>query len=343
MSARPRPSSTCRSTLQHGWLLLSILLASFGCSRLHAQDTSAGALEPEPSDAPAAADAQPPTSSVDQATTHFERGVEFYEDGDYRAALLEFQRAYALQHAYQLLYNLGQVSAELRDYARAEQYFRRYLREGIGAISPERRSEVEAELTRLKARVGALRIRTNLSGVEIHVDDRLVEHAETGPVRVSAGQRHVVAEKPGYLAVQRDVDVLGGEEQTLSLVFGPPIAQTPRAPIERQSSASTLPWITGIGSAALLLGAGAVGYWAYTDASAYRTELDRSTTQSELDRLSSQSHTEALIADILLGTAIAGAAATVILLLTADSGEAPPAAVTTPRLGLGTRGLQLQF
>jgi hypothetical protein len=326
-----------RSALQHGWLLLAILWAgaSLGGPRLQAQDTAGGQAQ---------ANTQPTTNQVDEARAHFERGVDFYEDGDYRAALIEFQRAYALQHAPQLLYNLGQVAAELRDYAGAEQYFRRYLKEGQGTLAPERRSEVTAELTRLKARVGSLRISTSLTGAEIHVDDRLIEHAEAGPVRVSAGRRQVVAEKSGYLAVHRDVDVLGGEEQSVSLVFGPPIAQAqPALATERPSSTSVLPWVTGIGSAALLLGAGAVGYLAYKDSSAYRTELDRFTTQSELDRLSSQSRTEALLADILLGTAIAGGALTVILLLTAESGEARPAAVTTPGVTLGISGAQLHF
>ena len=52
-----------------------------------------------------------------EARAHFERGVEYYTEGDFRAALVELTRAYALQPTYKMLYNLGQVAFELRDYA----------------------------------------------------------------------------------------------------------------------------------------------------------------------------------------------------------------------------------
>ena len=60
------------------------------------------------------------TPATEQARAHFQRGVDYYTEGDLAAALVEFERAYALQPAYRLLYNLGQVTYELRDYAAAE-------------------------------------------------------------------------------------------------------------------------------------------------------------------------------------------------------------------------------
>jgi hypothetical protein len=258
--------------------------------------------------------------SVEQARAHFERGVAYYEDGDYRAASLEFQRAYELQHDYRVLYNLGQVATEMRDYAGAERFFRRYLVEGEDAIPAERRAEVTGELTRLKARIGSLRITTNLKGAEIRVDDRLIAQPEAGPVRVSAGRRELVAEKSGYAPVRRVVELLGGDEVSVALIFGPALAEAQGAATPRETRFRPLPWITGIGSAALLLGAGGVGFSAYKDWSDYNAQLDRFTSQGELDQLSARTRTKALIADVLLGAAIAGGAATVILLVSGDSG-----------------------
>jgi hypothetical protein len=165
-----------------------------------------------------------------------------------------------------------------------------------------------------------LRITTNLSGADIRVDDHIVLNPYAGPVRVSAGRRQVTAEKAGYLPVQRSVDVLGGDELNISLEFGPPLAPQVTA-ASSASSSNALPWVTGIGSAVLLVGAGAMGFWAYQDSSSYDAQLDRYTTQAELDRLHSRMEAKALVADVLLGTAIAGAAVTAIVLLTRSSTE----------------------
>jgi hypothetical protein len=288
----------------------------------------------------AQADSNP---NVEQARTHFQRGVQYYEDRDYRAALLEFQRAYALQHAYPLLYNLGQVSIELRDYASAERYFRRYLADGASAIAADRRAEVVAEMSRLQTRVGTLRIDTNLPDAEIHIDDRKIKNAEAG-VRVSAGQRQIIAEKPGYAPVRRVVDVLGGEQVAVSLSFGPSLMAASYARSEADSAATTWPWVAGITSGVVLLGAAGMGYWAYLESSKYDTELDRLTTQARLDELSSRARDKALVADVLLGVGIAGAALTVVLLVT--GGDRESSSTTTPArpaLQLGTSGVQLQF
>jgi len=307
-------SLTSVASARRGWLRHAALLLSLLCAGpLRAEDKPAGGPE--------------------QAGAHFDRGVRFYEEGDYRSALLEFQRAYQLQHAYQLLYNLGQVSGELRDYAAAEGYFRRYLVDGKDAIPADRRAEVLVELSHLAARVGSLRITSNVSGAEIHIDDKLMPEALGKPVRVSAGQRQLVAEKSGYAPVRRAVDVLGGDEVSVSLVFGPPLAQPAAA--AGKSSTNVVPWITGIGSAVLLISGGIMAYASYSDATEYADELDTFTTQAELDSLSSSTQNKALAADILLGAGIAAAAVTVVLLLTAESGEKPPK--------VSSRGVQFQF
>jgi tetratricopeptide (TPR) repeat protein len=273
---------------------------------------------------------------VAEARSHFGRGVQYYEDGDYRAALLEFERAYAIQAAYQLLYNLGQVSAELKDYANAERYFRGYLKEGGSSIASERRSEVLSELSRLRSRVGSLRIVTNQAGAEIRVDDHLIDKT-SGPVRVSAGRREVAAEKQGYAPIRRVVDVLGGEEISVSLDF------TPMSVRADKEDSNVVPWITGISSVALLIGSGAVGYSAYTDSSEYKRELDRVTSQDRLDQLSSQAKTKALVSDILLGTAIAGGLLTIILLVTDGTSETAATTSKAPKLSLDTSGVRLTF
>src|SRR6476469_8681525 len=100
----------------------------------------------------------------EEARAHFQKGIEDYADGDFQAALIELERAYALKPTYRLLYNLGQVAYELRDYTATERYFMQYLAEGKDEIPADRRAEVEQDLARVRARIASVRLTTNQRG-----------------------------------------------------------------------------------------------------------------------------------------------------------------------------------
>ncbi|HTU63018.1 MAG TPA: PEGA domain-containing protein [Polyangiales bacterium] len=279
-----------------------------------------------------AADSGVDAETLSKARSHFEQGVEFYAEGDYRAALIELQRAYELHRTYKLLYNLGQVAYELRDYAGAERYFRDYLAKGGNELSPERRREVKQELARLRNRLASLRVNTSQPGATIRVDDHVVVHPE-GLVRVSAGRRVIRAEASGFSPVERVIDVTGGEELTVDLTFGPSLVAAGSDGTSK-SSVGPLPWVTGIMSGALLIASGAVGWAAYQDISARDDALRTYTTRSELDSLGEQAHTKAIVADALLGAAVVSAAVTMVVVLTSggksDTKPPPTTALNRP-------------
>lgn len=281
--------------------------------------------------------AQPSADPVlDEARAHFQKGVDFYAEGDLDAARVELERAYALQPTYRLLFNLGQVAYEQREYAAAEQYFRDYLEQGGDDIEPSRRREVERDLERLQERVSNVRITSNVAQAKLFVDGREVGRAPmTEPLRISAGRRLLRAEAPGRAPVSREVDVVGGEDRTFELRFGPDLAGAPAA---EAGSPGVHPAVwTGVATGVLALGAGGMAFWAGVDDREYDRELGRRTSRARLDAIEDRTKTKALIADVLLGAAIVGAASTVVLLLAVDgeSGEREPAA-TGLVLGPGT-------
>src|SRR5205823_3161495 len=69
-------------------------------------------------------------NNMDEGRKHFQAGVQFYKEGDFRAALIEFKRAYESAPNYKVLYNLGQTNLELQDYAQALTSFQKYLTDG---------------------------------------------------------------------------------------------------------------------------------------------------------------------------------------------------------------------
>ncbi|MBV9949634.1 MAG: PEGA domain-containing protein [Myxococcales bacterium] len=164
--------------------------------------------------APARAqDGEPPTR---EAAKHFQRGVSLYGEADYRAALVEFKRAYALAPNAAVLYNIGETEYQLQEYAAALLTFRRYLSEA--SPGEAHRAEVESNVEVLRARVGHLSITTIPAGAEVTIDDQPVGKTPLDePVLVSIGRRKVVAAVAGRPPVSRFVDVAADDNVSVTL------------------------------------------------------------------------------------------------------------------------------
>lgn len=185
--------------------------------------TSAGAL----------ADPDAPDSPTKQASEHFERGVAIYNEADYRAALVEFKKAYELVPNAAVLYNLGQTYYQLQNYAQALVTFRRYLAES--GTSPSHEQEVVGIIKTLESRVGKVMVATTPPGAEITVDDELAGKTPlTAAIDVSIGHRKITALRAGSLAETRYVDVAAGDTVTVQIDFAPVAAATGPAPLAQQ-------------------------------------------------------------------------------------------------------------
>jgi tetratricopeptide (TPR) repeat protein len=275
---------------------------------------------------------------IAEARVHVQKGVELYSEGDLNAARVELERAYELQPSYRLLYNLGQVAFEQRDYPAAERYYRDYLNQGGEAIEAERRADVERDLQRLQERVANVSIESNIAGAKLFVDGREVGHAPlTESLRLSAGRRVFRAEAPGRAPVSREVDVIGGEQRHVELAFGPALIASEQGARAGSSALHPALW-TGIATGVLAIGAGGMAFWAGVDDREYDRELERRTTRARLDAIADRTKTKALIADVLLGAAVASAAATVVLLLVVDGEQE-----REPAVAVGPGSLRVEF
>ena len=297
--------------------------------------------------------AQAESADVEEARSHFKLGIDSYNDGDLTTALIEFKRAYEAAPNYRLLYNLGQVARELRDYPEAERYFREYLKDGGEEIDRARRQEVENELAKVTARISSLVLSVNVPSAELFVDDVSVGRAPLADVvRVSAGRHRVAANSDGRARVIEVVDAAPGDTMVVELKFAPPKpAVTPKRMEPRPVAQPVAPSRTalvlfGAGTGALAIGTGVMAYLAAHDAANYRSALDRKTNRAELDSLKNAAQTKALVTDILLGTTAAMAVTTLILAVTGGSDERAEEP-TTPgidvELGAGSVGVHGAF
>jgi hypothetical protein len=279
-------------------------------------------------------------ADTDEAKSHFQRAVELFHEADFRAALIEFQRAYDAAPNYKVLYNLGQTSLELQDYAGALKAFKGYLDGGGREIPAARRTQVDADLKRLESRIARVEITVNVEGADVTVDDVSVGRSPLPQaVLIGAGRRKIAATKAGLSSASRVVDVAGGDkpkvslelveqtQQVITVTTQPDGTQTQKiTPLPSQintrttTGPSTAFWIGLTSTGVLAVGAGVLGGLALSSKGTYDDRLQQvGVTTQAVDDARSQTRSFALATDIVGGVAIVAAITTVVLAFTTRS------------------------
>lgn len=280
-------------------------------------------------------------SKLDDARTHFKRGSDLYDEGNFRGALIEFQRAYELAPNYKLLYNMAQVYLALQDYAQAVRTFQRYLTEGGSELAAGRREEVQKEIERLSSRVGQVVVETT-AGAEVLLDDESVGFAPLpGPLQVNVGRHRVTVTFEGKQA-SRAIDIAG--LQTLQVVV--PLERAPApAPAVTASAESKKGGISGgaigmwVATGVLGIGAGTMAAVAFTTSQNLQKLRDTfPVTKEQLDAQANSLRTFSIVADVLTAAAVvAGGVALYLTLSSAGSSEEAPKVA----LGFGVGNIAL--
>jgi hypothetical protein len=281
------------------------------------------ALSGAPHDAHAG---EPSSAAVEEGRARFTRGVTLFRASDYRAALLEFNRAYAVAPSFRIQFNIGQTCAELLDHACAAKAFEIFLADGGKQVPPAQRVVAERELRRLNALVGRVRVRTT-AGAEVTVDGVA---AGTGPlsepVLVSAGRRTFVATKAPFAAVSQVIDVPAGDTVELAL---PIVEAGGETPAPAASAPSRTPFWIGVGITSALavvtVTTGVLALGAKSDLDATVGRFGAST--ASLDEARSKVDRLALVTDLFAAATLVGAGVTTFLFF-----QSRP---TAPKVGLG--------
>jgi hypothetical protein len=155
-----------------------------------------------------------------EAGKHFQRGVDLYNDGDFRGALVEFKKAYATWPRANVLYDIGQTEYQLLDYASALKTMERYLAET--GPNAQHRQEVESTVEVLRGRVGRVILSTDGGACDVLVDDQPAGTTPLdGPLLVSVGPRKIAVHCAGDRAAIKRLEVAAGETTRLELRVPP--------------------------------------------------------------------------------------------------------------------------
>jgi tetratricopeptide (TPR) repeat protein len=291
------------------------------------------------------------------ASRRFQRGVQLYNEGDFRGAVVEFRKAHTLLPRASALYNIGQTEYQLRDYASALRTLERFLVE-TGPRAPHH-AEVRETVDLLRDRVGHLQLTSDRASCEVTVDDQTAGTTPlTGPLLVSMGRRRVAVVCAGGQRVSREVEVAGRETVPVRLELGPPLVAAPASlagsarppgrsalrvparPPRRPSRANPLAWA----GSAVLVAATAGAYSAAALGSRQLLHLRNSypVTVEQLQHRARVNRRLALAGDILAASSIVAVALTTYFTL---SGRTAPdeatAAARAPRVAVRVGGLGL--
>ncbi len=263
----------------------------------------------------------------------FKRGLELFDEGEYKLALVEFERAYELAPNFRALYNIALVNIQLGRYAEASQKFQAYLKDGGDAIPPTRRAEIVHTLSELELRTATLELSTNAPGTKVTLDGKPVTVQLPGSLLIDAGEHTISASAPGYDRMDRSLTLAGADHTSVRFNLVP--AARPISPGGEggpEPARQHVFWPGVVATGALAVGA-AVSFGVMLDAHSSWSQLENTLgpSQSALDTYANRNNTAGLTADILGGLAVISGGVTLYLSLRTDRSTRSPSVAITPR------------
>ena len=308
-------------------LLATALVLALGPGEVRAQPADSSKAE--------ASAEGPNEEALAEAARRYDLGLKLYAEGEFRLAVIEFERTYQITNDYRVLYNIGQVRIQLGNYAKAIGFLNEYLKLGADKISEERKKAVEADLEMLASRTGKVRIAANVAGADILVDDLVVGQSPmTEDVLLDAGEHKITARKSGYDARAQQVTLAGRDATQISIKLEKIPDGGSKFIVVKEESDPT--WMIAAWSATGVLAVGAgvtggLGIKAANDLEDMRDEEGAS--NAERESASDRARTLLLAADVMGAAAVVTGGVALYLTLSApssDSKEGPPKAKPTP-------------
>jgi hypothetical protein len=147
------------------------------------------------------------SDEIAEGKRHFVQGVALYNDGNYNAALAEFEAASRAHHEPVVRYNVGLCQKGLFRYAESITSLRAYLDEAK-ALPPQRKSEVEQMIAEMTALLVDLPLAVTPPEATVIVDGRALK--SSGPLSLAAGHHVLELSADGYKPLRREVELFAG-------------------------------------------------------------------------------------------------------------------------------------
>lgn len=179
------------------------------------------------------------SDAVRTARKRFAEGVAAADAGNYEAARLAFQQAYALKPHPSALRNLGEAELMTGRYLDAVRHLTEFVRDTTFG-SPQDREHAKKALLRAQAKVARLLVDVDVADADITVDGESIARspAMAEPVYVEAGRRIVRIQKEGYQLYEQAEVLEPGRTTHLRITLKPNVVERPLDETRSPSSLS---------------------------------------------------------------------------------------------------------
>jgi PEGA domain-containing protein len=145
---------------------------------------------------------------------------------DYAGALAKYRQAYELSHDARLLFDMAICDRSLRAYAHMQSLLQQYEHEAGAGISQQDKVQVDDALAAIQNLVGTVALTVSEPDATVTLDG---EPVGTTPLAqrivIDLGTHKIGVTKPGFVPLERPVDVGGGSQTELSLTLAPVILE----------------------------------------------------------------------------------------------------------------------
>jgi hypothetical protein len=156
-------------------------------------------------------------AALNEAKIHFQQGVALFNDGNFNAALAEFEQTYRLRKSPGVLYNIGLTQKALFRYADAIESLQRYVAETPN-MPPERKAEVEQLTSEMRALLADVTVNVEPAGATVMVDGRTMGTAPLPKaLGIAAGNHVLEVVADGYKPTRRELMISAGVPLALNV------------------------------------------------------------------------------------------------------------------------------
>jgi hypothetical protein len=280
----------------------------------------------------------PGVPDLGSAKNFYAEGRKKYKERDFAAALLNFQRAEEFRATPQAERYIGGCLDALGRYREAIDWYDRFLAH-VPAHWASQGQHVRQRETEIRALPGRVQIQSSPAGASVEIDGKERGVSTPAALDLAPGPHKIRLAQEGRNAAEKSIDVAFASTQSIVLQLdeSPPVAVaaaetgessaaaapspsdgTESPPAIRSGGHSRLPAYLSAGVAVLAAGAGtAFGVVALSD----KKTFERDPTPENASRRNS----DALVADISFGVALAAAVTSAALFIFMKKDSPPPA------------------
>jgi prefoldin subunit 5 len=155
-------------------------------------------------------------ANMEEAKRHFSQGVALYNDGNFNAALAEFEAAYKIKQSPAVLYNIGLTHKSLFHYNEAIESLQQYLA-ADKKMPKERQKEVQQLVSEMRALLAEVTLNIIPDGAQVKLDDRTIGQSPMKPYLIAAGNHTLEVLAEGYQPQKKEILVSAGQALTINL------------------------------------------------------------------------------------------------------------------------------